>query len=152
MRSTRTNLAAALAALICCEALMCCAPAYAQSATVQLPSPTGTLSFQPTYPDAITCQVRSPHGIIYSVIFYKSQTISFPSEPNNAAEYGTTFIRSADQFDGSVLDKWRLQLAKPGNIALLTIPEGWTTNNCPVGKTIANLIADKQALKLFTAQ
>jgi hypothetical protein len=104
------------------------------------------------YPDAVTCDLTSPAGIIYKVIFYKGQTISFASEPNNAAEYGTTFIRDSDNFDAKTPYKWRLQMGKPGNITILTLPSGWTTDNCPIGKTIDNLRADKQALKIFTTQ
>lgn len=123
--------------------------ALAQSTTVPLPSVSATSSSEGGFPDAVTCDVRSPEDVHYRVIFYKSQTVSFGSERNNAAEYGTTFIRAPDKLDLTTHYKWRLQLGKPGNITVLTLPSGWTTEDCPLGKSIAQLTADKQVLRLF---
>ena len=44
---------------------------------------------------------------------------------------------------------WHLQLGQPGNVPMLALPTGWSTTNCAVGKSIADLKADGQALKLF---
>jgi hypothetical protein len=43
-------------------------------------------------------------------------------------------------------------LGRPGNITVFTLPAGWSNENCPVGKTIDRLKADKQLMKLFTLQ
>src|SRR5262245_31339979 len=86
------------------------------------------------------------------LIFYKGQTISFANEPNNAAEYGTAFLRDSDKPDAPAAYKWRLQLGRPGNITAFALPSGWTNVNCPVGKTIDKLKADKQILKMFTVE
>jgi hypothetical protein len=105
-----------------------------------------------TFPDAVICNVNSPDGVRYRMIFYKSETVSFNSEPNNAADYGPTIVRDVDKFDAKISYRWRLQLGKPGNITAFAIPSGWATENCPLGKTIADLVGDKQALKIFTPQ
>jgi hypothetical protein len=31
-----------------------------------------------------------------------------------------------------------------------TPPAGWTAQNCPVGKSIAEIVSDKQVLKIFS--
>jgi hypothetical protein len=135
-------------------AVLCVSGSVARAQTATLPArPSDTaIPADVVYPDAVTCEVNSPAGITYKVIFYKSQTVSFANEPNNVAEYGTTFIRAAASFDASTAYKWRLQLGRPGNITVLTLPSGWTSENCPIGKTVDNLRADKQALKIFTTQ
>jgi hypothetical protein len=125
-------------------------PAYSQAATVQVRPADSIIPPDVIYPDAIACNVTSPDNIDYRIIFYKSQTASFPHEPNNVAEYGTPFLRDPDKFDPSIPYKWRLQLGQPGNVTIFTLPPRWTTANCGVGKSIAELIADKQALKIFT--
>jgi len=126
--------------------------ASAQTATLPIKPSDNAIPPDVTYPDAVACDVTSPDGIVYRTIFYKSQTISFAHEPNNAAEYGTTFTRSSDKSDSSVSYRWRLQLGKPGNITAFTLPAGWSSANCPLGKAIADLVADKQALKIFAPQ
>jgi hypothetical protein len=128
---------------------------FAWAQHVQLPGgPSDKTVIPPDvlYPDAVTCDVTSPAGITYRTIFYKSQTVSFGTEPNNVAEYGTTFIRDPDKFDVAVPYKWWLQLGRPGNITAIIIPSGWRNENCPVGKTITDLARSKQVLKLFTTQ
>ena len=104
------------------------------------------------YPDAVTCAVMSPANVTYKIIFYKSQMISFASQPDNAADYGTTFNQDPDHPDSTATFKWRLQLGKPGNITMFALPTGWATGNCPVGKSIEDLTAGKQVLRLFTTQ
>jgi hypothetical protein len=126
-------------------------PVHAQAATLPV-RPADTAAPVPPdimFPDAVTCNVSSPDSIDYKIIFYKSQTISFAHEPNNAAEYGTPFLRDPDKFDAAATYKWRLQLGQPGNITALILPNGWKSDNCEVGKAIKDLIADKQALKMF---
>ena len=132
-------------------------PARSQAAkTRPLTLPNDPIDAAPeagiAYPDAVVCHVISPDRVEYRIIFYKSQTISFGSEPNNAAEYGTTFVRDPDKFDAATAYKWRLQLGRPGNITAFTLPSKWTTDNCPVGKTIQSLSADKQLFKFMTPQ
>jgi hypothetical protein len=124
----------------------------AQGVTVPVDPADTPAPAEPIYPDAVMCKCTAPNGVIYKMIFYKSQTISFGSETNNSAEYGTTFLREPDKFDSGGAYKWRLQLGKPGNITLFTLPSGWTTDNCPVGKSIANLAADKQVFRFLTPQ
>jgi len=126
--------------------------ARAQAAGQYSPSEVLILPADLVYPDAVLCDVKSPEAITYRMIFYKGQTVSFATQPNNAAEYGTTFIRDPDKFDTSVAYRWRLQLGRPGNITMFTLPSGWMNENCPVGKTIDRLRADKQLMKLFTLQ
>jgi hypothetical protein len=127
--------------------------ARAQGATVQIrPADAAAIVSGVLYPDAVICNVTSTDSVEYKIVFYKSQTISFAHEPNNVAEYGTTFVRDPDKFEASTPYKWWLQLGQPGNITMFTLPSGWTTGNCAVGKSIAELIADKQALKIFTPQ
>ena len=46
------------------------------------------------------------------MIFYKSQTVSFANEPNNVAEYGTTFIRDAENFGRAIQRAMRLLVAE----------------------------------------
>lgn len=133
------------------------APAQTASLIVRpltVPDPPSNTAIPPDmiYPDAVVCNITSPEGIEYRVIFYKSQTISFGNEPNNAAEYGTPFLRDNDKFGATTSYKWRLQLGRPGTITVFAFPSGWTTNNCPLGKSIRELIADKQALRIFTPQ
>lgn len=127
-------------------------PAPAQTATIPVKPTDTTIPPEVIFPDAVVCDVTSPAGIVHKIIFYKSQTLSFAHEPNNVAEYGTTFIRDPDKFEANIVYKWRLQLGKPGNITALTVPSGWSTSNCPIGKPIASLMADKQALRIFTTQ
>jgi hypothetical protein len=128
-------------------------PARAQQEPGQFsPSEVVTPPANKVYPDAVICDVTSPDAVTYRMIFYKGQTVSFATEPNNAAEYGTTFVRDPDKFDASVPYKWRLQLGRPSNITAFTLPSGWTNVNCPVGKTIDKLKADKQILKIFTVE
>lgn len=126
-------------------------PARAQTATLPI-SPDKSIPPDIVYPDAVTCDVTSPTEITYRMIFYKSQTISFGTEVNNEAEYGTPFDAQPGKSDTPFGYTWRLQLGKPGNITVFTLPPGWHTGNCTVGKTIANLIANKQALRIFTPQ
>jgi hypothetical protein len=126
--------------------------AHSQGATVPIRPAEPAIASDVIYPDAVICNVSSPEGIDYKIVFYKSQTVSFAHEHNNVAEYGTTFMRDPDKFDSSVPYKWRLQLGQPGGITQLTLPAGWTTQNCPVGKSIAQIVGDKQALKIFTPQ
>ena len=129
------------------------APARGQSATVPGLKPSEhAIPPDVIFPDGVVCNVTSPDGIQYRTIFYKSQTISFAHEPNNAAEYGTTFIRNPNDFDPSVVNKWRLQLGQPGAITQLSIPPGFTSSDCPIGKPIRLLAADKQILQLFVPQ
>ncbi|HXQ84899.1 MAG TPA: hypothetical protein VN769_12630 [Xanthobacteraceae bacterium] len=126
--------------------------AQAQGATVPLRPSETAIPPDVIYPDAVVCNVISPDDINYKIIFYKSQTVSFAHEPNNVAEYGTPFLRGPDKFDSSAPNKWRLQLGQPGNITLFTLPSGWKTDNCPVGKSLASLRAEKQLLKLFSPE
>ncbi len=93
-------------------------------------------------PDAITCEVTSPESVVH-----KGEMLSFESQPDHAVEYGTT----AEAPDGAA-HKWRLQLGKPGNITAFELPVGWSTANCQVGKSIEQLIADRQVLQLFSPQ
>ena len=126
--------------------------ALAQTATIPVRPSDAPIAPDIIYPDAVTCAVHSPAGVTYQVIFYKGQTVSFADERDNVAEYGTTFIRDPDMFEPSTAYKWRLQLGKPGNITAFTLPAGWTSDNCQVGKSIASLAADKQLLKFLTTQ
>jgi hypothetical protein len=105
-----------------------------------------------TFPDAVVCNVNSPSGVRYKMIFYKSDTVSFSTESNNTADYGPTILHDADKFDAKNSYKWRLQLGKPGDITAFAMPTGWTTENCPVGKAITDLVGDKQTLKIFAPQ
>jgi hypothetical protein len=143
---------ATIEASVALAAILQSTSARAQAAGQYSPSEILILPADLVYPDAVTCDVKSPDGISYRMIFYKGQTVSFATQPNNAAEYGTTFIRDPDKFDASIAHKWRLQLGRPGNITVFTIPARWTNENCPVGKTIERLRADKQLMKLFTLQ
>jgi hypothetical protein len=134
-------------------ALASCAAEYAQAQSILLPQPSERPAPRDLiYPDAIVCNVVSNNGVSSRMIFYKSQTVSFGTELNNVAEYGTPFIRDPDKFDGSVPNKWRLQLGQPGAITLFTLPQDWHSDDCPVGKSVKALIADKQALKIFVPQ
>ena len=101
------------------------------------------------YPDAVICNVELPQGIDYRVIFYKSLVISFSDQKNNVADYGTAFLGDDDKSNQAAAFKWHLQLGQPGNITMLALPPSWSTPNCAVGKSIADLKADGQALKLF---
>ena len=126
--------------------------AQSQGATVQI-RPDGPIPVPAdvNYPDAVICDAASPQGVVYRIVFYKSQTVSFATELNNAADYGTIPVPAAEQNNTSTF-KWRLQLGKPGNITVFTLPSQWTTDNCSSGKTIAQLVADKQAFKIFAPQ
>jgi len=126
--------------------------ARSQGATVQI-RPDGPIPVPAdlNYPDAVTCNAASPQGVVYRMVFYKSQTVSFATEVNNAADYGTIPIQAAEQNNASAF-KWRLQLGKPGNITVFTLPPQWTTDNCSPGKTITQLFADKQAFKIFVPE
>jgi hypothetical protein len=127
-------------------------PVHAQGVTAQIhPSDEPTVT-DLMYPDAVACDVRSPDQVGYKIIFYKSQITSFGNQPNNVAEYGTTFVRDPDKFDSSTPYKWRLQLGQPGKITLFTLPPQWQTENCAVGKSIADLVKNKQALRIFAPQ
>jgi hypothetical protein len=123
--------------------------ALSQGATVQIrpdiPPRTDVI-----YPDAVICNAVSPQRIVHQLIFYKSQTVSFSTELNNIAEYGTPPFQSQDSADPAI--QWRLQLGKPGSIIAFPLPSGWTTDNCPIGKLISQLISDKQALKIFAPE
>jgi hypothetical protein len=115
-------------------------PDFVSAQTATLPiRPNQDTHLDLMYPDAVICNIISPEGIDYKIVFYKSQTISFANEPNNAAEYGTTFIRDPGKFDSATSYKWRLQLGKPGNITVFTPPSGWSSGNCPVGKSVSDL-------------
>lgn len=136
------------------EAMTWQTKASSQTATIVVPSltapdpaPKGVIPTDITYPDAVVCDVTSPGGIRHRMIFYKSQTISFGTEPNNLADYGTGFISESNDVGSN---KWHLQLGRPGNITVFAIPPAWVTANCSVGKPIARLAADGQLLELFS--
>jgi hypothetical protein len=122
--------------------------AAAQTATLPI-SPDKSPPPDVVYPDGVTCDVTSTAGIAYRIVFYKGQTVSFGSEFNNVAEYGTSFERQPDKADAPAGFVWRLQLGKPGNITAFDLPAGWKSDDCAVGKAIKDLIADRQALKMF---
>jgi len=126
--------------------------AQAQGVTVPVRPSDNSIPSDVIYPDAVTCNVTTPAGIEYDIIFYKSQIVSFAHEANNEADYGTPFIRDPDHFDASTAYRWHLQLGKPGDITVFALPQGWTTDNCQVGKSISELNADKQTLKLFAPE
>ena len=146
----RSGIAIALALSATAGFIQPSTAAHAQAATIPVRPTDTAVPPDIMYPDAVICDVNGPDGITYKIIFYKSQTTSFPHEPNNVADYGTPFLRDADKFDAAVTAKWHLQLGQPGAVTLLTLPAGWTTTNCAVGTPIADLIANKQALKTFT--
>jgi hypothetical protein len=148
----RLVLATAIAVCAAVMNIVRAGPAHSQAATLPVRPSDTVIPPDVIYPDAVACNVTAPDGIDYKIIFYKSQTVSFAHEPNNVAEYGTTFLRDLDKFDPSVQYKWHLQLGQPGNITRLTLPSGWKTENCAIGRAIAQLIANKQALKLFEPQ
>jgi hypothetical protein len=125
--------------------------ALAQGAGQFDPPDTNMVPGDADYPDAVICGFASPDAVTYRVIFYKSQTISFAGDRANAAEYGTPFLRDPDKFDPSVVNKWRLQLGRPGNITAITLPDGWTNVNCQVGKSIDKLKAGKQLMRFLIA-
>ena len=125
------------------------APARQQGVTVPVKPSDQSIRLDVIYPDAVICDVNSPQGIDYQVFFYKSQVISFSDQKDNVADCGATFAGALDKPDQAVATMWRLQLGQPGNITMFALPAGWTTPNCAVGKSIADLKADGQALKLF---
>jgi len=134
-----------------------CGPAVAQVPKMRpLTLPNDPIDASPdtnlVYPDAIMCDVTSPDNVEHRIIFYKSQTISFGTEPNNTAEYGTTGVHNSERFDAAISYGWRLQLGRPGNITAFALPPHWSTDNCQVGKTIQNMAADKQLFRFLIPQ
>lgn len=125
--------------------------ARAQGATVQIRPGDGGNPSIVAFPDAVMCRATSPAGVTYRMIFYESQIASFGSEINNTADYGKTFEGVPEQSGASTGYVWHLQLGKPGAITMFAPPPGWHSEDCPVGKSIKDLIADKQALKIFEA-
>jgi len=133
-------------------ALLSASLVHAQGVTAQIHPSNEPTVVDMIFPDAVACDVRSPDDVDYKIIFYKSQTTSFGGQPNNVAEYGTTFVRDPDKFDSSIPYKWRLQIGQPGKITMFTLPPQWWTMDCGVGKSVADLAKGKQALRIFTPQ